>query len=200
MTFTKTNYNLTMKKITSVLCLILFVAVAAHAQDFKKFRVGVGGGYAMPGGEGAKGGVCFYLEPGYRVNDALIVGLRMESAVIVRGFSESDPQTADLDIAGIGSYTLNGQYYFSNEGFRPFAGVGFGMYSLAAVKIDGANDNVASAETKIGFYPRVGFDARHFTLQIEYNLIPATKVDGGGEFKNSYLGIKVGGFFGGGRK
>lgn len=191
-----------MKKITSVLCLILFVAVAAHAQDFKKFRVGVGGGYAMPGGEGAKGGVCFYLEPGYRVNDALIVGLRMESAVIVRGFSE-DIGTADLDIAGIGSYTLNGQYYFSNEGFRPFAGLGFGLYSLAAVKYDAdgsGSTEAAAAESNFGFYPRVGFDSRHFTLQIEYNIIPATKVDGGGEFKNSYLGIKVGGFFGGGRK
>jgi hypothetical protein len=189
-----------MKKITSVLCLILFVAVAAHAQDFKKFRVGVGGGYAMPGGEGAKGGVCFYLEPGYRVNDALIVGLRMESAVVVRGFSE-DIGSADLDIAGIGSYTLNGQYYFSNEGFRPFAGLGFGMYSLAAVKFDdgGATETAVQSESKFGFYPRVGFDARHFTLQIEYNLIPATEY-AGGEFKNSYLGIKVGGFFGGGRK
>ena len=187
-----------MKKFTSVLCFIVLASVAVHAQDFKKFRVGVGGGYAMPGGEGAKGGLCVYLEPGYRVNDAMIVGLRMESAVIVRGFSESDPATANLDIAGIGSYTVNGQYYFSNEGFRPFAGVGLGLYSLAAVKVDGAGE-VAAAESNFGFYPRVGFDAGHFTLQLEYNLIPATKVEGG-EFKNSYLGIKIGGFFGGGRK
>jgi hypothetical protein len=191
-----------MKKITSVLFFLLLTAVAVQAQEFKKFRVGLGGGYAMPGGEGAKGGVCFYLEPGYRVMDALIVGLRMESAAVVRGYSE-DTGGADLDIAAIGSYTLNGQYYFSNENFRPFVGLGFGIYTLAAVKVDGSTSAVTQDESKIGFYPRVGFDSRHFTLQLEYNIIGATKVDaalGGGEFKNSYLGIKVGGFFGGGRK
>jgi hypothetical protein len=190
-----------MKKITTVLVVILLAAVAVNAQEFKKFRVGVGGGYAVPGGEGAKGGVCFYLEPGYRVSDQLIVGLRMESAVIVRGFSE-DIGTVDLDIAGIGSYTVNGQYYFSDEGFRPFAGFGLGLYSLAAVKFDvdgGGSGEAAAAESKFGFYPRLGFDAGHFTMQLEYNLVPATKVDGG-EFKNSYIGIKIGGFFGGGRK
>lgn len=190
---------MTMKKITSVLCFIVLASVAVHAQDFKKFRVGVGGGYAMPGGEGAKGGLCVYLEPGYRVNDAMIVGLRMESAIIVRGFSGSTASTS-LDIAGIGSYTINGQYYFSNEGFRPFAGLGLGLYSLAAVKADGTGGAVAAADSQFGFYPRVGFDAGHFTMQLEYNLVPATKVDGGGEVKNSYLGIKIGGFFGGGRK
>lgn len=191
---------MTMKKITSVLCFVLFAALAVNAQEFKKFRVGVGLGYAMPGGEGSKGGICFAVEPGYRLNDQIIVGLRMESAVIVRGYSES-VDDAELDIAGIGSYTLNGQYYFSNEGFRPFVGLGFGIYSLAAVKIDGVDDEIAASESKFGFYPRLGFDAGHFTMQLEYNLIPATKVDGlDGEFKNSYLGIKIGGFFGGGRK
>lgn len=190
-----------MKKITSVLCFVLFAAIAVNAQEFKKFRVGVGAGYAIPGGEGAKGGVCFYAEPGYRVNDALLVGLRLESALVVRGFSESVDGTDDLDIAGIGSYTVNGQYYFSNEGFRPFVGVGLGLFSLAAVRVDGVDEDIAASETKFGFYPRVGFDAGHFTLQLEYNLIPATKVDGiDGEFKNSYIGIKLGGFFGGGRQ
>lgn len=186
-----------MKKITLIFTLLL-CASAVFGQEFKKFRVGLGLGYAKPGGEGAKGGICFAVEPGYRLNDQLMVGLRMESAVVIRGFSES-VEGFDLGIAGIGSYTLNGQYYFKNEGFRPFAGLGFGLYSLAAVTIDGVDEDVAKAESKFGFYPRLGFDAGHFTMQLEYNLIPATKVEGG-EFKNSYLGIKIGGFFGGGRK
>ena len=186
--------------ILSLLCLALTVVV--NAQEFKKFKVGVGGGYAMPGGEGAKGGILFYLEPAYRINDQIAAGLRMESALLVRGYSE-DIGSVDLDIAGIGSYTLNGQYYFNNNGFRPFAGFGFGLYSLAAVKLDSdvtTTGDLAKAESKFGFYPRVGFDAGHFTLSLDYNLIPATKVDGGGEFKNSYLGIRIGGFFGGGKK
>jgi hypothetical protein len=204
-----------MKKITSVLCFILLAAVATHAQDFKKFRVGLGSGYAMPGGDGAKGGVLFFMEPGYRINDAMLVNLRMEFAAMARGTAE-DAGDADLDISTSGSYTLNGQYFFSNEGFRPFVGVGFGIYSLKAAKLGTEIEGVALSakdESKIGFYPRVGFDAGHFQLSIDYNLIGKTEADAvyydefeeefvteKVEFKNSYLGIRFGVTIGGGRK
>ncbi len=182
--------------------LAMLFSVAANAQEFKKFRVGLGAGYAIPGGSGAKGGLLWTLEPSYRVNDQLAVGLRIEGAVLVRGFSEDISDDVDLDIAGISSYTLTGQYYFNNNSFRPFVGAGLGMFSLAAVKaeVDGEGTLTAAAsETKFGFFPRVGFDAGHFTLALEYNLIPATEV-GEAEIKNSYIGIRIGGFFGGGRK
>src|SRR5829696_6387175 len=108
-----------MKKITTVLCFTLLAAVAVNAQEFKKFNVGVGLGYAMPGGEGAGGGVLFAVEPAYRVTDALAVGLRLETAVVVRGLSEA-VSTYNASAAGIVSYTVNGKYYFSNAKFRPF--------------------------------------------------------------------------------
>jgi outer membrane protein W len=115
-----------------------------------------------------------------------------------------------LDVAGIRSYTLNGQYFFSTNDFRPFVGVGVGMFSLAAAKIEassgGSSGTAASAETKFGFYPRLGFDYKHFTINLDYNFIPATEATvstGTGtvdtEFKNSYIGIRIGGYFGGGR-
>lgn len=198
-----------MKKITSVLCLVLLVAVAANAQEFKKFRVGVGAGYAKAGGQGGGGGVLFTVEPGYRVMDALLVNLRWESAAVIRG--TVDDTGADFDVAGIGSYTLNGQYFLSNNNFRPFVGVGFGMFNLAAVKVEanssGSAGTAASSETKFGVYPRLGFDFRHFTVNIDYNIVPNTKATvstGTGtstaEFKNSYIGFRLGGYFGGGRK
>lgn len=188
-----------MKKRSILFFMGCVMTLAAHAQEFKKFKVGVGVGYAMASGKGAKGGVIATVEPAYRISDIIQVGLRWESAAIVRGASEDVGM--DLDVAAIGSYSLNGQYYFGNEGFRPFVGAGLGLFSLAAVKIDGSGDAgvIAASENKFGFYPRVGFDAGHFTLSLDYNLIPATKVDGG-EFKNSYIGFRIGGFFGGGRK
>jgi outer membrane protein W len=191
-----------MKKISTVLCLVIMMsAVAVQAQEYKKFRVGVGAGYAMPSGKGAKGGVLFYAEPGYRINDQIIANLRMEFAAMARGFSE-DVGSAEFDVSTSGSYTLNGQYYFSNASFRPFVGVGFGMYSIKAAGFSsgGSSVVVGSDESKFGFYPRIGFDAGHFTLSLDYNLVGATKVEGlDGEFKNSYIGIRFGGFFGGGK-
>jgi outer membrane protein W len=192
-----------MKKLTLLFALCVLLTVGATAQEFKKFKVGLGGGYAIPGGNGAKGGVLFYLEPAYRVQDNISVGLRMEWAAMARGYSEA-VDGAEFSVSTSGSYTLNGQYYFNNNSFRPFVGAGVGMYSIkaASIEVDGQSGAIPGLkdETKIGFYPRVGFDAGHFTLSIDYNLVGATKIDGmDGEFKNSYIGIRLGGFFGGGR-
>src|SRR5205085_2915635 len=140
-----------------------------------------------------------YLEPAYRVSDQIQIGLRMEAAVVARGFA--DETSAEMKVAGLGSYTLNGQYYFNNNSFRPFVGAGVGLFNLASadVTVDvggGTTETVETkAESKIGFYPRVGFDYNHFTLSVDYNIVPET--DG---IKNSYIGIRLGGFFGGGRK
>jgi outer membrane protein W len=197
-----------MKKITTVVCLMMIVALSASAQEYKKFRVGTGLGYAIPGGSGAGGGISFTIEPGYRVNDKILANLRWEAAAIVRG--TVDETSASFDVAGIGSYTVNGQYYLMDGGFRPYVGVGFGMYNIAAASVDGGSNGGGVSETagtKFGFYPRLGFDAGHFTLNLDYNIVGNTEavVTTGTtptktEFKNSYIGIRIGGYFGGGRK
>ena len=206
--------------------LLLFVFAitlysSAIAQEFRPFRVGLGTGFASPSGEGAKGGVLLYLEPSYRINSAIAVGLRAELAVMARGtiLSSGANSTADFDVSANGSYTLNGQYYFSNRGFRPFVGAGFGVYTLASQKVKSFSNGSTSVSTtggeisggtKFGFYPRVGFDAGHFTFNIEYNIIPKStnsftydsngvQTNGKSETKNNYLGIKLGFFIGGGR-
>ena len=185
-----------MKRISTVLFLVVLTAAAAVAQEYKAFRVGLGLGYANASGKGAKGGVLWTLEPGYRVNDQILANLRIEGAVIGRGYA--DETSASVDVAALGSYTLNGQYYFNNNNLRPFVGVGVGLYSLAAVSVTagtgGGSSEAVAAANKVGFYPRVGFDAGHFTLNLDYNLVPETN-----GIKNSYLGIRIGGFIGGGR-
>ncbi|MEX2233702.1 MAG: outer membrane beta-barrel protein [Cyclobacteriaceae bacterium] len=192
-----------MKRISTVLLLILVTAAGAAAQEFNPFKLGVGLGYAMPGGEGAGGGVLFAIEPAYRVNDAIAVGFRMEWAAVIRGLSTSI-DSYDASAAAIGSYTVNGNYYFSNGNFRPYVGAGVGLFTLAAAAVEASGTGGsagAAAESKIGFYPRVGFDAGHFNISIDYNIIGKTTFEGSDlEMKNSYIGIRIGGFFFGGRK
>jgi hypothetical protein len=196
-----------MKKITTVICLLMVVALSANAQEFKKFRVGVGAGYAIPGGTGAKGGVLIYLDPAYRISDQILAGARFEFAGMIRGFSD-DVNTSTLDVSFAGSNTLFGQYYFNNNGFRPFVGVGLGLFNVTSGTVSSSNggDTYAAVdESKFGFYPRIGFDAGHFTVSLDYNLVGASKsksINSNNEIetKNSYIGIRLGGFFGGGRK
>lgn len=178
-----------MKKL-AFLALVAFLATpfVSKAQEYKKFKVGLGLGYAMPGGAGAKGGVLVYTEPAYRINDKLQAGLRLEAAVIVSGGSGGGSASA------LGSYTLNGQYYFSNNNFRPFAGLGLGLFDVAS---GAAMDNgtlKAGGGTVFGFYPRVGFDLGHFTMTLDYNIVTAKS-----PIKANYLGVRMGFNIGGGK-
>jgi outer membrane protein W len=201
--FNKPKTSLTMKKISIVIMFVAVTAFAAQAQEFKKFKVGVGGGYAVTSGTGAKGGVLLYLEPAYRIQDQLLVGLRLEAAGMVRGYAEN-VETASISASFSGSQGIFGQYYFSNNTFRPFVGLGLGLNKIATAAANFEGEAFAALnESKFGFFPRVGFDAGHFTLSLDYNLIGASTLQGtsGGELKtkNNYIGIRFGGFFGGGR-
>ena len=185
--------------------LLLLVAASAQGQDFKKFKVGIGVGYGVP--SDGDGGVLVYLEPMYRLQDKIAVGLRMESAAFLGQPISGTPYTTSA--FGIGSYTASGQYYFGNGTFRPFVGAGLGIYQLAAVSSDlgGSNVNLSAAASVFGFYPRIGFDLGHFNVLIDYNLIPEQTTDvssgGFGTTKNtsnySYIGVKIGASIGGGK-
>jgi outer membrane protein W len=180
-------------------------STSTSAREFVAFKVSVGAGYAVPGeGDGAGGGVLFFLEPGYRASDKVLIGLRLETAAIARGVSGVGNNDIKGDATTNLSYTLNGQFYFNNNNVRPFIGAGVGLFSLAAMKFNTANTNNTGtndigAETVFGFYPRIGLDAGHFNLTLDYNFIPKSDVPGGGEVINNYLGIRTGISIGGGR-
>jgi outer membrane protein X len=216
-----TKNVIAMKTKMLLTCFALVTAFAASAQNFKKFRVGIGVGYAKPSGSGARGGGIVYLEPSYRLSDAISLGLRVESAIIARGLSGSSVDMENFDLSAQSSYTLNMQYYLGTHNFRPFFGVGLGIHNLSAMKtdvivVDGidftgqgqvqthtASVNLSDAQSKLGFYPRLGFDLGHLTFSVDYNFIPGTKTTISGSdasFRNSYLGVRLGANIGGGRK
>jgi outer membrane protein X len=206
-----------MKKLLFVSIAVLTISIV-NAQStggqFNPFKVDIAVGGAIPSGSGAKGGVSFALEPKYAVMDQLSAGLRLEAALMARGFVASDGESASAKIAAAASYLATGDYYFSNNTFRPFVGAGVGIFKLASASFDDSNINGTpgtGSATKFGGMVRAGFELMHFRLGIEYNLVgnsteSETYTESGQTYtstissKNSYLGIKLGFFIGGGRK
>jgi hypothetical protein len=179
-----------MKKLSIVLFLAVVAASSSYAQDLKPFRFGIGTGYALAFGTGASGGVIIGFEPSYRVKDNLSIGLRGEFAGLVRGVVNGSGGTVSF----LGSWTLNGQYYIGDktEGFRPFVGAGLGIYNGASVTVTtNTSTTEVSGPSDIGFYPRVGFDISHFTLNLDYNIVGNN---------GSYLGVRAAVQIGGGKK
>lgn len=168
--------------------------MAAMSQDYKAFKVDVGFGFASPsgGGDGVKGGITFTIEPHYRITDDISVGLRIEGAAM--GYETRDANgDAEVDISILNSYAATGEYYFKKEGFRPFAGAGFGLFKQSSVTVDnGVNDPVIiTGKTEFGFFPTIGFEAGHFRMSGSYNVLPNDA---------SYLAVRIGFFLGGGKK
>ncbi|MBO0931146.1 hypothetical protein [Fibrella aquatilis] len=196
------------------LCVALTFAVTAQAQEFKPFKVNVSIGGAIPSGGG---GVLFAIEPKYGINDQIDVGLRLESALMARDLTVNG-NTSSGNAQGAFSYILTGNYMLSDEGFRPFVGIGAGIYGIAGTGFTATsgtggsttNGNINAASV-FGGMGRVGFKTGHFVLGVEYNFIPnsnsivydsngTNKIGTSVQSKNSYAGIKIGFDIGGGRR
>jgi hypothetical protein len=186
-----------MKRIFLIISLGLCLVSIAYSQNYRKFRIGVGLGYATAYGNASNGGPIMTIEPVLRINDSFSIGLRFESANITRGFLTPIPPETTVDVNSTNSYSLNFQYYFSKDSFRPFIGAGSGIYSLAAIRTSRIGG--IKAESKFGFYPRVGFDFHHFTIAFDYNILAPTTASNG-DVNNNHLDMRISFYFGGGRK
>lgn len=172
-----------------ILALWTFIFHSANAQNdekndriFKKFKVDLSAGYAIPeaslGGETIIG-VVVVVEPKYAVMDQISIGLRLEAALM----AGIDKVGRKGGLTASGSYLATGDYYFSNNKLRPFAGLGAGVYEYSDVSSD--------VSSKFGFMTRAGIEYGHLRLGVEYNFVPD---------KAGYLSFKLGVCFGGGRR
>lgn len=200
-----------MKKVLVVIAVLATTFV--QAQEYKPFKVNVSVGYANPAGSGLKGGVLFGIEPKYSVTPRLDLGVRLESALMVRGVEfDNNHRTTSGVVSGLSSALLTGNYMFGPFGdsnFRPFVGAGLGLFYVAAggtVSFDQGQTkgelNVADYNT-IGGLLRAGIKVGHFVVSIDHNAIPTHVYKlSGAEFtsKSSYTGFRVGFDLGGGRR
>ena len=185
-----------MKKLLLFVLAISMISVSSSfGQSYKKFKVGVGLLYAVPTGDGAGGGIGFYVEPKLNLNDKFDAGLLIESALMVTAI---DGMASS--VSGVTSYSLTGGYMMGTGKFRPFIGTGIGMYKLGSLEVTVGDDDAvvgnADLGTNFGFSPRIGFNASHFQLQLQYHIITGQE-----DFINkNFLAIKAGFEFGGGKK
>ena len=187
------------KRVLILTALFCIFSLSIQAQDegngdrvFKKFKVDVSVGYAVPQqsqGAGRNAGALFAIEPKYAVLDQLSAGIRVEGAAMVNVDMEGQTGKAQINA----SYLATGDYYFTNTKLRPFLGAGAGIFSYANVN---SEDSISSVNdiplgSKFGFMTRGGFEFGHLRVGVEYNFVPD---------KSGYLGLKLGVVIGGGRK
>ncbi|MBS1682076.1 MAG: hypothetical protein JST48_10210 [Bacteroidetes bacterium] len=188
-------------KYTPFIAAMLFFCTV-HAQEYNKVKIGFTLGYLNRDQP-----FTASLEGGYRINDKMLIGYRTEFAA-----------ASDHNIK---SKSLFYQIYFSGftKKFRPFVSLGVGQYTPSTDMAGGcgmpqANRNV-NIEKKIGAFSRIGFDLGHFSLMVDANFVAKSKsilesnlspTDGAYHtpyvqyLSNSYVTLKLGFYFGGGKK
>lgn len=197
------------KKLIILLVGLFASANALFAQEEGKFRVGMDLGYTVPTSGG--GGVLYYLEPKYNIQDNLNIGIRFGGAAMVRDL-EYYSTTEDVSgkVSANVSMALTADYYFNSPGknFAPFVGGGLGYMSFAAIEFDSGVDEdfegVLDAKNALAPFLRAGFETGKFRLSLDYNFVPSSDIinfQGAviGETGNSYLGIALGFYVGGGK-
>ncbi|GAB3700240.1 hypothetical protein GCM10027592_27030 [Spirosoma flavus] len=198
-----------------LILITLLIAATVQAQDYKPFKVNVSVGYANPSGLGVKAGVLFGIEPKYNIQPRIEVGLRLESALMIRGVEWDVNNHASTGVtSGLGSAVLTGNYLFGPFGdsnFRPFVGVGLGIFHIASGGSVPIYQNQTNADlplteySTIGGLVRAGIKVGHFVVGIDFNAIPdhvykLTNSPVEYTTKSSYTGFRLGFDLGGGRR
>jgi len=195
-----------MRNLFFTLILVCSAYHSLQAQEKGKFRLDISLGYAaVP--EGDSGGLLLYLEPKWTLNDYMNVGIRVGGAAIGKNLDDSnDSRIPEVGVSA--SYIATFDYYFHKSGspFAPFAGVGFGYHDVGNFDTDtpSGNTTVLDNDGRFGGLVRVGFDWSKFRLGVEYNIVPTSDLrdlenNVIGTSKNSYYGISLGFYFGGGK-
>jgi hypothetical protein len=181
-----------MKKLI-LLFVLLGTALLSRAQspDYRSFKFDIGLGYALPSdGSGTQAGAAFTLQPTYPLTDDFAIGLRVEAAAI--GYKNSE--TDNVKVSALASACPTAEYYLSDNNFRPFVGVGLGLFDQESAGGNTSNGNgvtVSARTTGFGAFPEIGFEVGHFRMSAEYNFAG---------HNNNYAALNIGAFFGGGRK
>lgn len=191
-----------MKKILTLFSFVLLAQYAMsqyYDRDYKSFKVNFSAGYStiMPKDSGTKGGVVFSFEPKYHLLDEFSIGIKVEAVTMKPAPSKANGGgTITGDVQTNGSILATGDYYFTHRDLRPFAGVGFGVYSQSARTITdyyGMIQDLPSSN-KFDFMLRGGFEFSHISAALEYNFI-SNRTD----TRTGYLCFKLGYVIGGGR-
>ena len=168
--------------------------VAASAAAYAQIGIGISGGMNVPMGDfgdkdkgGFKSGFGVGIHGTYALNDNMKVGLNT-------GYFSYTNAVIDVVTFRIIPIEATFQYYFADDGFKPYAGLGLGMY-LGQAAVDGKTDNI-DAQNKFGINPHVGAayainDNLDVFGQLGYNMIFA-KDDATGAVDLNSLKINIG--------
>lgn len=179
--------------------LVAMLLVGFSSTSFAQIKVGATAGLALPMGDfgdGWKMGFGGGVEGKYFLSDNLALGASLgyyafsakDVDIDLKSEDASDPSFSVMPILA----TVD--YFFANEGFKPFVGAGVGLFSMKSKVYVPFFGDVEATSSELGVAPTVGFlygisDKLDFNLNAKYNMI---FTEGS---STTYLGVNAGVLF-----
>jgi len=168
-----------------------------NGREYKLYKHEISLGFVKPLKNTA--GISFTTEPKFSVIDNLAIGLRLEGSLWINTNSERI-QSLDGDAIFSFSTVPTVDYYFSKNLFRPFVGIGYGLYFYPSSNGNYTYKNSTSIgmDNNTGLMIRGGFEVGHFRLGVNYNRVSRELKSSNfysvfkGKEDWSYIDLKVG--------
>jgi len=208
-----------------LLTIVLFCLFNVSAQEEPNIKLKIETGFLWASDEESSKlldeenlGLFFRIEPTLKTSKNTVIGLRIGLAVNTQKIEDFDPlefyfyrnissgiiQFIDPDNRII-SFVPTFDYYFIENNFRPYLGLGVGYYFLTnytgVSRRDVANPSEdlieINVKNQIGFLLRGGLDLGKLIVGLEFNYIPKADIEipNGqiiGTVDNSYIGLSIG--------
>ncbi|WP_108868515.1 outer membrane beta-barrel protein [Aquimarina aquimarini] len=176
--------------------LLAAVTLLGMTATNAQVKLGFGLGYAIPSGDIADmtdGGFSGNLEIGYGVTEDIDVSLVYQGDFLVGGDLNTTAGELSYGAVALGSYLVNGRYYFKKEGFRPYGSLALGLTSVGSVDIEtaGTDVEVIASTSNFAFRPALGF--KYGVLNVNATYLNAGKIGSGvNEINVSDFTVNVG--------
>ena len=147
-------------------------------QGYKPFRVDVGFGWENYDFQNPieNGGPLLNLELKYAIFSNFSIGVKFETSGYSGDYYEGiNYLQSYYEYINLFSYLMTFDWHLTNTTFRPFAGIGAGLYSIHPKYSDDGNNpensyrELGNSANNFGFMLRTGFDIWHFRLSLAYN-------------------------------
>ncbi|MBQ0734164.1 hypothetical protein [Aquimarina celericrescens] len=147
-----------MKKVLFFAAIAVLGFTSAEAQ----VKLGFGVGYAIPSGDVADftdGGLSAHFELGYGVTENIDVSLLYTGDFLIGSELTAGNGQASVSVGNVAvaTYMVNGRYYFTESGFRPYGSLGLGLASIGAIEVDGSSAELSASTSNFAFRPALGF-------------------------------------------
>lgn len=172
-----------MKKIITLSLILFLISNYSFAQskNYQLFRMDITPHVTnIPSKFGSWGG-GLAIDPKFNITDNIAVGLRLaETFFAARNgiYAGNSSSTVNLGVTFMTSYGLVGEYFFTTNKFRPYAGLSFRKYSYVSLSESASTSNsnaaasiVVRAADKWGLEPELGLSFPGIRFSVSYNYL-----------------------------